>query len=60
LRSLLLSTAPTELIEASPYDLIWGVGISERDPKIADKTQWRGLNLLGIALMKVRDVLEPQ
>jgi ribA/ribD-fused uncharacterized protein len=60
LRSLLLSTAPTELVEASPYDLIWGVGISERDPKIFDKGNWRGLNLLGIALMKVRDVLEPK
>ncbi|TCK32562.1 hypothetical protein B0G84_8376 [Paraburkholderia sp. BL8N3] len=57
LRSLLLATAPTELVEASPYDLIWGVGLGERDPRITDKSQWRGMNLLGTTLMKVRDTL---
>ncbi|KDR37971.1 NADAR family protein [Caballeronia glathei] len=59
IRSLLLATAPTELVEASPYDLIWGVGLGERDVRITDKTQWRGLNLLGKTLMKVRDNLTP-
>jgi ribA/ribD-fused uncharacterized protein len=57
LRSLLLSTVPTELVEASPYDLIWGVGIGERDPLILDKANWRGKNLLGVTLTKVRDAL---
>nr|WP_235028283.1 NADAR family protein [Caballeronia choica] len=57
LRTLLLATAPTELVEASPYDLIWGVGLGERDPGITDKSKWRGQNLLGKALMKVRDTL---
>ncbi|BCG05547.1 hypothetical protein PPGU19_101150 (plasmid) [Paraburkholderia sp. PGU19] len=57
LRSLLLATAPTELVEASPYDRIWGVGRGERDPLILDKANWRGTNLLGITLMKVRDTL---
>ncbi|SEK13323.1 NADAR family protein [Paraburkholderia diazotrophica] len=57
LRSLLLATAPTELVEASPYDRIWGVGLGERDPLILDKAYWRGTNLLGITLMKVRDTL---
>jgi ribA/ribD-fused uncharacterized protein len=57
IRSLLLSTAPTELVEASPYDLIWGVGLGDRDPRITDKSQWRGLNLLGETLMKVRNAL---
>jgi ribA/ribD-fused uncharacterized protein len=57
LRTLLLATAPTELVEASPYDLIWGVGLGERDPQILDKANWRGQNLLGITLMKVRDAL---
>jgi ribA/ribD-fused uncharacterized protein len=56
-RSLLLATAPTELVEASPYDRIWGVGLGERDPLILDKANWRGTNLLGITLMKVRDTL---
>lgn len=57
LRSLLLATAPTELVEASPYDRIWGVGLGERDPLILDKANWRGTNLLGITLVKVRDTL---
>ena len=57
LRSLLLATAPTELVEASPYDRIWGVGLGERDPLILDKANWRGTNLLGVTLMKVRDTL---
>ena len=57
LRTLLLATAPTELVEASPYDLIWGVGLGEHHPDITDKSKWRGQNLLGQALMKVRDTL---
>jgi ribA/ribD-fused uncharacterized protein len=57
LRTLLLATAPTELVEASPYDLVWGVGLGDRDPLIVDKAQWRGKNLLGVTLMKVRDAL---
>ena len=57
LRTLLLATAPTELVEASPYDVIWGVGLSERHPDITDKSKWRGQNLPGKALMKVRDAL---
>ncbi|KND58051.1 hypothetical protein BVER_00316 [Candidatus Burkholderia verschuerenii] len=57
LRALLLATAPTELVEASPYDVIWGVGLGERHPDITDKSKWRGHNLLGQALMKVRDTL---
>ncbi|TCK33355.1 hypothetical protein B0G84_7567 [Paraburkholderia sp. BL8N3] len=58
-RAALLATANTVLVEASPYDRIWGVGLAKNDPLIADETAWRGLNLLGIALMKVRDTLKP-
>jgi ribA/ribD-fused uncharacterized protein len=57
LRTLLLATAPTELVEAGPYDVIWGVGLSERHPDITDKSKWRGQNLPGKALMRVRDAL---
>lgn len=57
LRSLLLATAPTELVEASPYDLVWGVGLGERDPLIAERANWRGTNLLGVTLGRVRETL---
>lgn len=50
----LLATGDAELVEASPYDRIWGVGLSANDPKIFDKSQWQGLNLLGNVLMRVR------
>jgi ribA/ribD-fused uncharacterized protein len=54
LRDVLLGTRKTQLVEASPYDRIWGVGLSERDPRIFDSRKWRGKNLLGQALMQVR------
>lgn len=60
LRSVLLASNPTILVEASPWDRIWGVGLKADDPGIADPDRWRGLNLLGVTLMKVRDVLDPR
>jgi ribA/ribD-fused uncharacterized protein len=57
IRSILLSAAPTQLVEASPYDLIWGVGIGKFDSRIGDPRHWRGMNLLGKTLMRVRDAL---
>jgi predicted NAD-dependent protein-ADP-ribosyltransferase YbiA (DUF1768 family) len=44
-------------VEASPTDRIWGVGLGPTDPRINDITQWNGLNLLGKALMSVREIL---
>jgi ribA/ribD-fused uncharacterized protein len=56
-KDFLLSTDNKVLIEASPYDRIWGIGMLETDSRIADPNLWEGQNLLGFALMEVRDEL---
>lgn len=53
----LLDTGNSIIAEASPYDKIWGIGLSENDPKAQVPNEWKGENLLGKALMKVRDTL---
>lgn len=53
----LLSTGDRVLVEASPVDAIWGIGLAANDPQSADPARWQGLNLLGFALMVVRDRL---
>lgn len=58
LKTFLLNTKQRVLVEASPVDEIWGVGLSKNSNKINDPNNWRGLNLLGFALMEVRDILK--
>jgi ribA/ribD-fused uncharacterized protein len=54
LKEFLLNTGNRILVEASPMDRIWGIGWSETDPQAQHPEQWRGLNLLGFALMAAR------
>ncbi|MEU7958837.1 NADAR family protein [Micromonospora humida] len=57
LRAYLLGTGDRVLVEASPVDRVWGVGLAPDDPRAGDPARWRGLNLLGFALMEAREIL---
>ncbi len=57
LKDFLLSTGDRILVEASPVDPVWGIGMSADDPEINYVYKWKGLNLLGFALMEVRNNL---
>ncbi|MFZ4931694.1 NADAR family protein [Chryseobacterium sp. Mn2064] len=56
-KDFLLSTGEKTLVEASPYDKIWGIGMLETDRRAENPLLWQGENLLGFALMEVRDEL---
>ncbi|EFC82646.1 NADAR family protein [Parafrankia sp. EUN1f] len=57
LRGYLLSTGSDILVEASPLDAIWGIGLAASDERAGRPARWPGLNLLGFALMDVRAAL---
>lgn len=57
LGQFLLGTGNRILVEASPVDRVWGIGLALDDARAENPEQWRGLNLLGFALMEVRDRL---
>jgi ribA/ribD-fused uncharacterized protein len=44
-------------VEASPVDPVWGIGLSQENEHCQNPLKWKGLNLLGFALMEVRDTL---
>lgn len=50
----LAGTGERVLVEASPTDRVWGIGLAATDDRAADPARWRGLNLLGFALMEAR------
>ncbi|MCX2181552.1 NADAR family protein [Streptomyces sp. SKN60] len=57
LKAFLLGTGTRVLVEASPVDRIWGIGLAADDPRAMDPDRWRGENLLGFALMEARERL---
>ena len=57
MRAFLLGTGSKVLVEASPRDRIWGIGMGAANPAATQPAQWRGRNLLGFALMAAREQL---
>lgn len=57
LKSVLISTEDKIIVEASPTDIVWGIGLHWEDDRVLDEKNWRGMNLLGKALMEVRKKL---
>lgn len=58
LRKALLDTGETTLVEASPVDSVWGIGLSVDNPDAAFPEKWKGLNLLGKILTELREDLK--
>lgn len=57
LKEQLLQTGTAILAECAVKDKIWGIGLSMKDPDRFERTKWKGQNLLGYALMMVRERL---
>lgn len=57
LKAQLLATHPRTLVEASPRDRLWGIGMGSKHPDARNPSKWRGRNLLGYILTDVRDTL---
>ncbi len=60
LKAFLFSTGEAVLVEASPEDRLWGIGLSENDADIHHPEVWPGENLCGFAIMEARARLFPQ
>ena len=58
LKAFLLETDSKVLVEASPHDRLWGIGLKSNDDRVKDPATWQGQNLLGFALMDVREELK--
>jgi ribA/ribD-fused uncharacterized protein len=55
LKKILLETEGKDLVEASPYDTIWGIGMDEDEAVGVTPNEWRGKNYLGEVLTKLRN-----
>lgn len=58
LKEFLLNTNDSVIVEASPVDAIWGIGLATNHSDVENPLLWKGENLLGFALMEVRDLLK--
>lgn len=58
LKEFLVNTNTRVLVEASPRDRIWGIGMGQNNENASNPNLWRGHNLLGFVLMEVRDLLK--
>jgi ribA/ribD-fused uncharacterized protein len=59
-RQFLLDTGDTILVEASPFDPIWGISLGVDDPRAQDMSQWKGQNRLGFILTRCREVIKDE
>ena len=57
LKEFLINTGNRVLVEASPVDKVWGIGMAADNPDCENPNKWNGINLLGFALMEARDEL---
>jgi ribA/ribD-fused uncharacterized protein len=60
MKSELSRSGDREIVEASPEDKIWGIGMHESHPDILDKSKWQGTNWLGEAIMQVRNKFDEE
>ena len=58
LRAYLLNTGDSILVETNPVDEVWGIGLTPDSKFLKNPYAWNGLNLLGFALMEVREYLK--
>jgi ribA/ribD-fused uncharacterized protein len=55
--TLIKASGNSILVEASPYDKIWGIGMRPDHPDVINKTKWKGSNYLGECLMFIRNII---
>ena len=60
LKAFLMQTDDAVLVEASPSDRVWGIGMKRTDYNATNEREWRGQNLLGKCLMRARETIRQE